>query len=122
MICVWVGDTRHVIVDSELEAFQGQWAASLASGRLLSVKGPETGTERLLNPHAVLYAEPYEPPEDPSDERHVLVSGPYWDEERGRWTGECSCGKAARAVQHEIDHLDGKLILDRGKAYSDAGD
>lgn len=39
--------------------------------------------------------------------------GLRWQDPDGRWQ-ECTCaGYEARAVQHELDHLDGLLFLDR---------
>jgi peptide deformylase len=45
-------------------------------------------------------------------ERHVAVTLEAWDEEGAPYRLELE-GLAARVVQHELDHLDGVLILER---------
>lgn len=88
------GDRPSVFVNPEIESYGGGW--SVEYERCLSIPG---------------VAEPIRRP------RRVVVSASGIDGERFTVSAE---GLLARCIQHEIDHLDGVLIVDRAEADLDS--
>ncbi|HEY8497182.1 MAG TPA: peptide deformylase [Limnochordales bacterium] len=88
---------RIIVVDA------GDGLVALVNPRILAAEGSEVDVEGCLSiPNVSLYVE-----------RAARVEVEGWDE-RGRTVRIKAGGLLARALQHEIDHLDGILITDKG--------
>ena len=88
---------RIIVVDA------GDGLVALVNPRILAAESSEVDVEGCLSiPNVSLYVE-----------RAARVEVEGWDE-RGRTVRIKAGGLLARALQHEIDHLDGILITDKG--------
>ncbi len=93
-----VGVSERVIVVDD-----GNGLVALVNPRLVAAQGSEVDVEGCLSiPNVNVYVE-----------RAAQVEVEGWDE-RGRTVRIKAEGLLARALQHEIDHLDGVLITDKG--------
>jgi len=88
---------RIIVVDA------GDGLVALVNPRIIAAEGSEVDIEGCLSiPKVSVYVE-----------RAARVEVEGWDE-RGRTVRIKADGLLARALQHEIDHLDGILITDKG--------
>ncbi|OUM96275.1 MAG: peptide deformylase [Firmicutes bacterium ZCTH02-B6] len=88
---------RVIVVDA------GDGLVALINPRIIAAEGSEVDVEGCLSiPNVSVYVE-----------RAAKVEVEGWDE-RGRTVRIKADGLLARALQHEIDHLDGILITDKG--------
>lgn len=93
-----VGVSERVIV-----ADAGDGLVALVNPRIVAASGSEVDVEGCLSiPNVTVYVE-----------RAAQVEVEGWDE-RGKTVRIKAEGLLARALQHEIDHLDGILITDKG--------
>jgi peptide deformylase len=92
-----VGVSQRVIIMAP-----GDTVIALVNPRIVSVEGEQVGDEGCLSLPA-LYGTLVRA-------RKVTVEGL---DERGKKVGYVLSGLAARVAQHEIDHLDGVLFIDR---------
>jgi len=101
-----VGVSERVIV-----ADAGDGLVALVNPRIVSSSGSEVDVEGCLSiPNVTVYVE-----------RAAQVEVEGWDE-RGKTVRIKAEGLLARALQHEIDHLDGILIIDKGTIVQPAGE
>ncbi|HLT58801.1 MAG TPA: peptide deformylase [Limnochordales bacterium] len=94
---------RVIVVDA------GEGLLALVNPRIVSASGSEVDVEGCLSiPNVTAYVE-----------RAAQVEVEGWDE-RGKTVRVKAEGLLARALQHEIDHLDGILITDKGTVVEPA--
>lgn len=93
-----IGVSERIIV-----ADAGEGLVALVNPRIVAAGGSEVDVEGCLSiPNVSVYVE-----------RAAEVEVEGWDE-RGKTVRIKASGLLARALQHEVDHLDGILITDKG--------
>ena len=98
-----VGDDRRVLLARDPERGRRRPPLVMVNPRLLSASGPPVSFEEGCLSFPGLFVDLARPRDvvvayrDPAGAEHTLEAG----------------GLLARIIQHEIDHLDGKLFIDR---------